>query len=222
MQQALKGRKTPFQCNSTPACQPRTSSCGELCSVWVNSFYKHLTHPKIVGQTFSWHKCHGSAENASCWDSVSACSRRVVWKGGCAQLLNWGCRWDVAQPMSRGLWPGGALCFGLWNFVVILIRAAAKWGLACYCGEYWWLDYYVSNCCSFLDTQHYSIRSGALRLASKHWFGSAEAIYKISHQATCGWLTWPHHKMRTSLTSLDCVAQGCFPVTLGFLYSDLF
>lgn len=138
------------------------------------------------------------------------------------QLLDWECRWDMEQSSSRGLWPGGALCSGLWNLVGILIIAVAKWGLARYCGEYWWLDDCISNCCSFLDTQQCSIRSRALRLASKHWFGSAKAIYKISHQATCGWLTWPHHKMRTSLTCLVCVAWGCFPISLGFLYSDMF
>jgi len=150
------------------------------------------------------------------------CSERVAWKGRCAQLLDWDHRLDVKQSSSRGLWPEGVLCFGLWNLVVILIIAVAKWGLARYCGVYWRLDDCISNCWSFLNTQHYSIRSRAVRLASKHWFGSTEAIYKISHQATCGWLTWPHHKMRTSLTCLDCVAWGCFSLTLEFLYSGLF
>lgn len=128
------------------------------------------------------------------------------------QLWDLGCRCNMEQPSSRGLWPGGAFCSGLWNLAGILIVAGAKWVLACYCGEYWWLDDCISNCCSFLDTQHCSIRSRALRLASKHWFGFAAAIYKISHQATCGWLTWPHQKMRTSLSCLVCVAWGCFPV----------
>lgn len=51
--------------------------CGELCSVWVNSLQKHLTHPKIVGQTFSWYKCHVSIENVSCWDPAWW----LFWKG---------------------------------------------------------------------------------------------------------------------------------------------
>lgn len=56
---------------------------GALCSFWVNSLHRHLTRPKVLGQTFSWYKCHGSVENVSCWDPASDCSRRVVWTGGC-------------------------------------------------------------------------------------------------------------------------------------------
>lgn len=136
------------------------------------------------------------------------------------QLLDWGCRWDMEQSSSGELWPGGALCSGLWNLVGLLIIAIAKWGFGYYCGEYWWLDDYISNWCSFLP-QHCSIRSRALRLASKHWFGSAEAIYKISYQAVCGWLTWPHHKMRTSLTCLVSVAWKCFPVYILFCFISI-
>lgn len=57
--------------------------CGALRLFWVNSLCGHLTHPNVLGRTFSWYKCHGSIENVSCWDPASDCSRRVVWTGGC-------------------------------------------------------------------------------------------------------------------------------------------
>lgn len=56
--------------------------CGASRLFWVNSLCRHLTHPEILGQTFSCYKCHGSIENVSCWDPASDCSRRVVWTGG--------------------------------------------------------------------------------------------------------------------------------------------
>lgn len=144
--------------------------------------------------------------------SCSDCSRRVVWTEGCVSAVGFRVQMNHGTVFIKR--PVTWRCFLIWALKLswILITAGAKWVLACYCGEYWWLDDCISNCCSFLDTHHCSIRSRALRLASKHWFGFAEAIYKISHQATCGWLTWPHHKMRTSLSCLVCVAWGCFPV----------
>lgn len=188
--------------------------CGALHSFGMISLHRHLTH--LRHQDSLLVDVNVMAPLKMCLAEILP----VIAPGGLCgqkdvlQLWDLGCRWHIEQPSSRGLWlwPGGAFCSGLWNLVGILIIAGAKWVLACYCGEYWWLDDCISNCCSFLDTQHCSIRSRALRLASKHWFGFAEAIYKISHQATCGWLTWPHHKMRTSLSCLVCVAWGCFPV----------